>query len=139
MFRGLLYGKAYSDYRVTPQALVALRMIFGNKASLDVTAREYLVTNAAGITAGHDDIIRTDLAFTWRIARQHAVSIRYLWKRRDATYATLSDTTQSRATSSKPGRRSRHRPRRRVARARTRGRDHRNRQPAMSCHRNRGS
>ena len=95
-----LHGTAAGDYHygVTPQALLALRMIFGNKASLDVTAREYLVTNAAGTTAGHDNIIRTDLAFTWRIVRQHAVSIRYLWNRRDATYATLADTTQSRAT-----------------------------------------
>ena len=95
-----LHGSAEGDYHygVTPQALLALRMIFGNKASLDVTAREYFVTNAAGTTPGHDNIIRTDLAFTWRIVRQHAVSLRYLWNRRDATYASLSDTTQSRAT-----------------------------------------
>jgi hypothetical protein len=56
------------------------------------------VTDAGGNTAGHDNIIRTDAAFTWRFNRQHAVSLRYLWNRRDASYPLLGDRTQSRAT-----------------------------------------
>ncbi len=97
---GTLHGSADGDYHygVAPQALLALRLIFGDKASLDVTGREYFVTGVGGATAGHDNIIRTDLAFTWRIQRQHAISIRYLWNRRDATYSTPGDRTQSRAT-----------------------------------------
>jgi len=97
---GTLHGSGEGDYHygIAPQALLSLRLIFGNKASLDVTGREYFVTNAAGATSGHDNIIRTDLAFTWRVYRQHAISVRYLWNRRDATYATLGDRMQSRAT-----------------------------------------
>jgi hypothetical protein len=97
---GTSHGASEGDYRygVAPQALLALRLIFGDKASLDVTGREYFVTNVAGATAGHDNIIRTDVAFTWRLQKQHAISIRYLWNRRDATYATLGDRKQTRAT-----------------------------------------
>jgi hypothetical protein len=97
---GTLHGSAEGDYHygVTPQALLALRLIFGDKASLDVTMREYFVTGVGGATAGHDNIIRADLAFTWRIQRQHAISVRYLGNRRDATYTTLGDRAQTRAT-----------------------------------------
>jgi hypothetical protein len=97
---GTSNGQKEGDYHygVTPQALLALRLIFGDKASLDLTAREYFVTDAGGNTAGHDNIIRTDAAFTWRFNRQHAVSLRYLWNRRDASYPLLGDRTQSRAT-----------------------------------------
>jgi len=97
---GTLHGSAEGDYHygIAPQALVSLRLVFGDKASLDLTGREYFVTNVAGATSGHDNIIRTDIAFTWRVWRQHAISIKYLWNRRDASYPTLGDRTQSRAT-----------------------------------------
>lgn len=97
---GTSNGQQEGDYHygATPQVLLALRLIFGDKASLDLTARDYFVTDAGGNTAGHDNIIRTDAAFTWRIHRQHAVSFRYLWNRRDASYPVLGDRTQSRAT-----------------------------------------
>src|SRR6185369_10811906 len=97
---GTTNGSHEGDYHygVTPQALLSLRMIFGDKASLDLTARDYFVTKAGGNTAGHDNIVRTDLAFTWRLHKQHAVSLRYLWNRRDASYTDLGDRTQSRAT-----------------------------------------
>jgi hypothetical protein len=97
---GTTHGSNEGDYHygVTPQALLALRLIYGDKASLDLTAREYFVTDAGGNIAGHDNIVRTDAAFTWRIHGQHAVSFRYLWNRRDASYPVLGDRTQSRAT-----------------------------------------
>ena len=97
---GTLHGAAEGDYHygVTPQALLALRLILGEKASIDMTGREYFVTSVGGPTAGHDNIVRADLAFTWRVRRQHAVSIRYLFDRRGASYSTLGDRTQSRAT-----------------------------------------
>ncbi|OGA15560.1 MAG: hypothetical protein A3H32_07275 [Betaproteobacteria bacterium RIFCSPLOWO2_02_FULL_63_19] len=95
-----LHGAGEGDYHygVTPQALLALRLIFGNKASLDVTGREYFVTGAGGVTPGHDNIVRIDLAFTWRVQGPHAISIRYLGNRRDASYTTLGDRAQIRET-----------------------------------------
>jgi len=86
-------------YGTAPQALIALRMIFGEKASIDATAREYFVTNAtAANRAGHDNIARIDLAFTWRVHKRHAVAVKYLWNRRDATFPNLGDLTQARST-----------------------------------------
>jgi len=86
-------------YGVAPQALLALRLIFGEAASLDVTAREYFVSRAgAADTGGHDNIARADVAFTVRIHREHAIAIKYLWNRRDASYPDLGDRSQTRGT-----------------------------------------
>jgi hypothetical protein len=98
---GTINGTDDTDYHygLAPQALAALRFIFGDKASLDFTAREYFVSHVAGAsTHGHDNILRADTALTWRILGPHAVSLRYLWSHRDATYPGLGDRTQSRAT-----------------------------------------
>jgi hypothetical protein len=98
---GTLRGAGERDYHygVAPQALLALRLIFGDKASLDVTARDYFVTRvAAADRAGRDNIARVDVALTWRIQKQHAIAVKYLWNRRDATFPDLGDRTQTRAT-----------------------------------------
>jgi Domain of unknown function (DUF3943) len=86
-------------YGVAPQALIAARLIFGDAASLDVTGREYFVTRAtSGGRGGHDNILRADVALTVRVHKEHAISIRYLWNRRDATFPGLIDATQTRGT-----------------------------------------
>ena len=99
---GTLHGASEGDYHygVTPQALLALRLIFGDKASIDLTGREYFVSRAGSgnTSTGHDNIVRGEIGFTWRVQRQHGVSVRYVWNRRDATYATLGDRMQERAT-----------------------------------------
>jgi uncharacterized protein DUF3943 len=98
---GTLRGASERDYHygVAPQALLALRLIFGDKASLDVTARDHFVTRvAAADRGGHDNIARADVSFTWRLHRKHAISVKYLWSHRDATFPDLGDRTQTRAT-----------------------------------------
>lgn len=86
-------------YGLAPQALLALRMIFGDRASLDLTAREYFVSHvAAANRGGRDNIVRLDASYTLRIKRQHAISIKYLGNRRDANFPDLGTTTQSRGT-----------------------------------------
>jgi hypothetical protein len=87
-------------YGVAPQALVALRMIFGERYSLDVTGREYFVSRLGGVanTGGHDNIVRLDAALTWRVSGRHAVSLRYLLSRRDASFSNSEDITQQRGT-----------------------------------------
>ena len=47
---------------------------------------------------GHDNIGRADLAFTVRIRDQHAVSVRYLWSRRDASNPFTGPSMQTRGT-----------------------------------------
>ena len=74
-------------------------MIFGERAALDVTAREYFVTGVgSGGGGGHDNIARADVSFTVRVHKQHAIAIKYLWNRRDSTFSFLGDGTQERAT-----------------------------------------
>lgn len=98
---GTLHGTNATDYHygVAPQALVALRLIFGDTASLDFLGREYFVSRiAAASTGGHDNIVRADTALTVRIYRQHAIALKYTWSRRDATFPDLGDTSQTRGT-----------------------------------------
>ncbi|HEV7912748.1 MAG TPA: DUF3943 domain-containing protein, partial [Albitalea sp.] len=88
------------DYRygVAPQAMLALRWIYGDRTSLDVAAREYYVSRAGGNRAGHDNIVRTDASVTWRVHGQHGVAVKYLFNRRDASNPDLGRRTQSRGT-----------------------------------------
>jgi len=98
---GTVKGSNETDYHygAAPQGLLALRLIFGDSASLDVTARDYFVTRATSQgRGGHDNIARADVALTWRIHKEHAVTVKYLWNRRDATYPDLADQTQTRGT-----------------------------------------
>lgn len=86
-------------YGLAPQALVALRLIFGDRVSVDLTGREYFVSRiAAANRGGHDNIVRADAAVTVRLYRQHAISIKYLGNRRDAFYPDVGDSSQTRAT-----------------------------------------
>lgn len=86
-------------YGLAPQALLALRLIFGDRASLDLTVREYFVSNvAAAARGGRDNIVRLDASYTLRIKRRHAVTIKYLGNRRDANFPDVGTTTQSRGT-----------------------------------------
>jgi hypothetical protein len=98
---GTLHGTNATDYHygLAPQALVALRLIFGDTASLDLLGREYFVSRiASASTGGHDNIVRVDTAFTVRIHRQHAIALKYVWSRRDASFPDLGDISQTRGT-----------------------------------------
>jgi hypothetical protein len=87
-----------NHYGLAPQTLVALRLIVGDRASLDLTAREYFVSDVSGSRGGHDNIVRADASITWRVHRQHAVSVRYQLSRRDSDFPDLGNRTQSRGT-----------------------------------------
>ena len=98
---GTVGGTGERDYHygVAPQALLALRVIFGDRSSLDFTGREYFVSRVGGTgRGGHDNIARADISYTWRIKKQHAITVKYLWNRRDATFSDLSDRSQTRGT-----------------------------------------
>ncbi|NML42632.1 DUF3943 domain-containing protein [Ramlibacter sp. G-1-2-2] len=86
-------------YGVAPQALLAGRLIHADQWALDITAREYFVTDIVpGSRGGHDNIVRADIGYTWRIRGPHAISVKYLWNRRDAQYPDLGDRSQTRGT-----------------------------------------
>lgn len=86
-------------YGLAPQALISLRAIFGEKVSLDLTAREYFVSRiAADSGGGRDNIVRVDATVTMRLNRRHAFSLKYLGNRRDASFASAPDLNQTRGT-----------------------------------------
>lgn len=85
-------------YGVAPQGLLAMRAIFGNRASFDISGREYFVSNVDADNGGHDNIIRIDASFTMRVFDKHGISIKYLWNQRDATYSDLGGRTQTSGT-----------------------------------------
>lgn len=94
---GSIKGKTEEDYHygIAPQGLAALRLIIGKKISIDMTGREYFVSAIDNnYTGGHDNIVRADTAFTYRIYKQHAISIKYQWNQRDATFPVLGDKKQ---------------------------------------------
>jgi hypothetical protein len=98
---GTTRSVAENDYHygLAPQALVALRLILGERASLDLTGREYFVSNVgAAARGGHDNIVRLDASFTVRIYKRHGISLRYLLNRRDAFYPDVGDNSQTRGT-----------------------------------------
>ena len=87
-----------NHYGVAPQALLSLRLILGERASIDLTAREFFVADVSGSGVRHDNVVRADASFTWRIHREHAVSIRYQLSRRDFDVRDLGNRIQDRGT-----------------------------------------
>lgn len=87
-----------NHYGVAPQALLALRVIAGDRASLDLIGREYFVSDVSGgVRGGHDNVVRSEATFTWRLHKQHAIAVKYQFSRRDAEFGG-SDRTQQRGT-----------------------------------------
>ena len=84
-------------YGIAPHALVASRLIFSDRAALDVSARDYYVSNVAG-TNGHDNIARADASFTIRFHKQQALAVRYLVSRRDAFFPETGSRRQLHGT-----------------------------------------
>ena len=98
---GTLRGTDERDYHygVAPQALVALRLIFGDDYSLDLTGREYFVSKVGATDQNNsDNIARLEAALTWRITGKHAVAFKYILSRRDSSYFSVGDRSQTRGT-----------------------------------------
>ena len=61
--------------------------------------REYFVSNvASGTSGGHDNIVRADVSFTYRIANQQALTFKVLGNRRDARFGTSGTQRQTQVT-----------------------------------------
>jgi hypothetical protein len=98
---GAKQGVSTRDYHygVTPQGLLAFRWIFGNRASLDFSGREYRITRVAStINRGSESITRADAALTLRVKGPHAVSVKYLVANRRAHYPDIDSSHQQRGT-----------------------------------------
>ena len=97
---GTVNGRGEKDYHygVAPQALLAVRMIDRNRTSLDVTAREYFVSRTGTSPGGKDNIARAEISLTTRVHNLHAITVKYLWNRRNASFPGMENQRQTRGT-----------------------------------------
>lgn len=98
---GTINGAGERDYHygVTPQLLVAVRLIATDRAAFDLTLRDYYVSGVGSPEdRGGENIARAETLITLRLLKHHAASVRYLWSRRSASYPDLGNRIQSRGT-----------------------------------------
>jgi hypothetical protein len=91
------HGDREYRYGVSPQALVGLRLIYGDVAMFGVTVNDYLILGGSGSasTSGGENIMRTQLSLTVRVGGPHAVGLQFIDSRRDRSYAGIPDPRQS--------------------------------------------
>ena len=86
-------------YGVAPQGLLALRLIFGDRAMLDLTGRAYYLSGVGGNDpGGTENIDRLNMGFTFRVYGRHALGIQYITSIRDAQYPDRADSHQTTGT-----------------------------------------
>jgi hypothetical protein len=74
-------------YGVAPESVVALRLIFANRAAVDASARGYYISRlGATESTGSELIERVDLALTLRVCGHHGIFVRYRVSNRDGRY-----------------------------------------------------
>jgi hypothetical protein len=95
---GTIHGSGERDYHygATPQGILELRLILGDRAMLNVTAHEYYVSGLGSTEhRGSENIARGTASFTVRVYDRHAIALKYVASQRDAHYPDLPNTYQS--------------------------------------------
>ena len=95
---GTIHGSGERDYHygVTPQGLLELRLILGDRAMLNMTAHEYYVSGVGSTEKrGWENVVRGTASFTVRVYDRHALALKYVASQRDAHYSDLPRTYQS--------------------------------------------
>jgi hypothetical protein len=89
------------DYHfgAAPQGLLALRLILGDRAMVDLTGRAYYLTGMGGEDpGGREAIDRLNTGLTVRIYGRHALGIQYIESIRKAQYPDRADSHQRTGT-----------------------------------------
>ena len=95
---GTIHGIGERDYHngISPQGLLASRLILADRAALEFELREYYISGIASDESdGWENILRGVATLTVRIYDLHGLTLRYTISRRDAHYSDLADTNQS--------------------------------------------
>jgi hypothetical protein len=88
-------GQRDYHYGMTPQGLIALRLLLGDRVSFDTTFRAYYISKVAATeSTGSEDIERADGSVTFRVFNLHAITLRYSESSRNGRYATLPASHQ---------------------------------------------
>ena len=73
-----------------------MRLIFGNRVSIDASARDYYISRLGSTeSTGSENIGRADLSLTVRVHNLHGLTLRYAESRRDGSYSTLPTSHQT--------------------------------------------
>ncbi|HUR39705.1 MAG TPA: DUF3943 domain-containing protein [Verrucomicrobiae bacterium] len=94
---GVTKAEGLRDYHygITPQALVGLRFIFADVAALEVSARDYYITDkGSDAEPGSENLARGDVSLTVRLHDLHGITLRYIVSDRNANYEARPDTEQ---------------------------------------------
>ncbi len=95
---GSIRGAGERDYHngITPQALLASRLIFSDRAAVDLELRDYYVSGLASReTGGSENIARAEASLTLRVYKLHGIALKYAYSQRDAKYPNASSTHQN--------------------------------------------
>jgi len=95
---GTIRGAGQRDYHsgITPYALVNSRVIFSDRAALDLELRDYYVSDlASSETGGSENIARGLVSLGIRIHNLHGITLKYAFSHREARYPSLATTRQS--------------------------------------------
>ncbi len=94
-----IVGDRDYHYGATPQELLALRLIFGERAMFDLTARDYYISGTGpDDKLGTETIFRADAGFVIRVYGRNALGIQYVSSHRDAHYYALPSRHQTEGT-----------------------------------------
>lgn len=95
---GTIHGEGERDYHngISPQGMLEGRLIFADRAALDLELREYYISGTASDEIdGSENILRGVGSLTVRVFNLHGITFRYTVSRRDAQYSGLADTSQT--------------------------------------------
>ena len=88
-------GQRNYHYGLAPESIVALKLILGDRAALDCSARGYYISGiAASESTGSETLARFDVRFTVRVHGSNGLTIRYTDSSRDGRYVNLPDSHQ---------------------------------------------
>jgi hypothetical protein len=95
---GTVHPSEERDYHYggAGHGLLAARLIFGDKAMFDLTAREYYISGFGSTqTDGSERIFRGNASFTVSVYKRHALGIQYVLSRRDASSPDIPGSHQA--------------------------------------------
>lgn len=86
-------------YGATPQALIALNVLFGKYALLDLTGRGYYVSSLGpDHSQGSELVFRGHAGFTVRVYGPHALGVHYSESIRETNYGNIPDKYRAEGT-----------------------------------------
>jgi hypothetical protein len=95
---GTIHGIGERDYHngVTSHGMLASRLIFADRAALDLELHDYYISDVASQEkGGSENVARGNVSITVRVHNLHGITLKYTVSRRDAHYRDLADRRQT--------------------------------------------